>query len=110
MTGDCHVRFCEGLGGKFPRSTRQLGHLVTYLLKLLLRSATAGLGACFIMALVFLSGVLQWSRFLLHLPCSPQWRKALGLSQPSSREKHLRHKEGFFVSLLQIHTYAHPNR
>jgi hypothetical protein len=22
MTGDCHVRFREGLGGKFPRSTR----------------------------------------------------------------------------------------
>ncbi len=22
MTGDCHVRFCEGLGGKFPRPTR----------------------------------------------------------------------------------------
>jgi ATP-binding cassette subfamily B protein len=23
MTGDCHVRFCERLGVKFPRSTRQ---------------------------------------------------------------------------------------
>jgi hypothetical protein len=23
MMGDYHVRFCEGLGGKFPRSTRQ---------------------------------------------------------------------------------------
>ena len=22
MTGDCHVRICEGLGVKFPRSTR----------------------------------------------------------------------------------------
>ena len=22
MTGDCHVRFCEGLGVKFPRATR----------------------------------------------------------------------------------------
>lgn len=21
MTGDCHVRFCEGLGVKFPRAT-----------------------------------------------------------------------------------------
>jgi hypothetical protein len=23
MTGDCHVRFCEGLGVKFPGATRQ---------------------------------------------------------------------------------------
>ena len=22
MTGDCHVRFCEGLGVKLPRATR----------------------------------------------------------------------------------------
>jgi hypothetical protein len=22
MTGDCHVRICEGLGVKFPRATR----------------------------------------------------------------------------------------
>jgi hypothetical protein len=24
MTGDCHVRFCEGLGGKLPGATRLL--------------------------------------------------------------------------------------
>ena len=24
MTGDCHVRFREGLGGKLPRSTRRI--------------------------------------------------------------------------------------
>ena len=24
MTGDCHVRICEGLGVKFPRATRLL--------------------------------------------------------------------------------------
>jgi len=23
MTGDCHVRICEGLGVKFPRATRR---------------------------------------------------------------------------------------
>ena len=23
MTGDCHVRFCEGLGVRFPRATRR---------------------------------------------------------------------------------------
>jgi hypothetical protein len=23
MTGDCHVRFCEGLGVKFPGATRR---------------------------------------------------------------------------------------
>ena len=26
MTGDCHVRICEGLGVKFPRATRREFH------------------------------------------------------------------------------------
>jgi len=26
MMGDYHVRFCEGLGGKFPRSTRPMAY------------------------------------------------------------------------------------
>jgi hypothetical protein len=27
MTGDCHVRICEGLGVRFPRSTRLLNKI-----------------------------------------------------------------------------------
>ena len=27
MTGNCHVRICEGLGVKFPRATRLLSQL-----------------------------------------------------------------------------------
>ena len=37
MTGDCHVRFCEGLGVQFPRPTRLN-------LMLLLRKTTGYLG------------------------------------------------------------------
>ena len=33
MTGDCHVRFCEGLGVKFPRATRLSAFRCFYFLK-----------------------------------------------------------------------------